>query len=349
MLAALIIFMLKQIEFVFQPMFTVLQILFAPIAVAGVLYYLFRPLVGLLANWIPRGVAILLLYLSAVGGLTMFILTVGPEVQNQFNSLINTVPRIVYQAQVTFINLQENELIGQFIEQTDQYTWEELTREAAIVVNDFVRNIGTNITGYVGTIANFLIVLIIIPFVLYYMLKEGGKAPDQVFRFLSTRNEHEARRIFNDMDHALSSYIQGQVIVSFCVGVLVYIGYLIIDLDYPLVLALVAMFTNVIPFVGPWIGTFPGVVVGLFDSWLMGLLVVIVVVIVQQIESNIISPQVMGRKLQIHPVTILLLLLVAGRFGGILWLILAVPTYAVVKVIASNTYRLIKLRQANTD
>lgn len=59
------------------------------------------------------------------------------------------------------------------------------------------------------------------------------------------------------MDEALSSYIQGQLLVSFCVGVLVTIGYFIIGLDYPLVLGAFAMVTNLIPFIGPWIGTFP--------------------------------------------------------------------------------------------
>lgn len=76
----------------------------------------------------------------------------------------------------------------------------------------------------------------------------------------------------------------------------------------------------------------------------MALLVIIVIVIVQQIESNIISPQVMGKKLSIHPLTIIFLILVAGRFAGLLGLILAVPTYAVGKVIVSHTYRLWKLR-----
>jgi predicted PurR-regulated permease PerM len=151
------------------------------------------------------------------------------------------------------------------------------------------------------------------------------------------------------MDFALSSYIQGQIIVSICVGILAYIAFLIIGLDYPLVLALVAMFTNVIPFIGPWIGTIPAVIVGLLNSPFMALLVVLAVVVVQQIESNLISPQVMGRKLSIHPLTIIFLLLVAGRFAGLLGLILAVPTYAVGKVLVLHIYRLWVLRNTTID
>ncbi|MED4580769.1 AI-2E family transporter, partial [Bacillus atrophaeus] len=139
------------------------------------------------------------------------------------------------------------------------------------------------------------------------------------------------------------------IIVSCCVGVLVTIGYFIIGLDYPLMLGVVAMVTNVIPFIGPWIGTFPGVVVGLFDSPTTAILVIVVVVIAQQIESQIISPQVMGRKLSIHPLTIIFLLLAVGNFAGIVGMLLAIPGYAVAKVIVSHIWRLVLLRKKHTD
>ncbi|MDQ0217827.1 putative PurR-regulated permease PerM [Peribacillus cavernae] len=72
------------------------------------------------------------------------------------------------------------------------------------------------------------------------------------------------------------------------------------------------------------------------------------VLIVQQIESNLISPQVMGRKLDVRPLTIILLLMVAGSLAGVVGLLLAVPTYAVSKAIVLNTYRFIKLRKYDT-
>lgn len=99
------------------------------------------------------------------------------------------------------------------------------------------------------------------------------------------------------MDMALSSYIQGQILVSICVGILLYIGYLIIGIDYSLLLTVIAMFTNVIPFLGPIIGVIPALIVAVIDSPFMIVKVLIVMVIAQQIEGNIISPQVMGKSL----------------------------------------------------
>ncbi|WP_088103614.1 AI-2E family transporter [Halalkalibacter urbisdiaboli] len=339
----LVIYLGTLIDWIFRPIVVFVQTLFAPIILAGVLYYLFRPFVNLLAKKIPRGIAILILYLSVVAFFTALVFIIGPELQQQFNSLARNMPVFINEIRDMFIHLQENEYVSRF-QESENFSLEEITARFANYLNEIFSAIGSNVAYFIGFIANVIIILVIIPFVLFYMLKEGEKAPKQVLKLLPEKQQHEGRHVLADMDRALSSYIQGQIIVSVCVGVLVYIGYLIIGIDYPLVLALVAMFTNVIPFVGPWIGTFPGVIVGFLDSPIMALFVIIVVVVVQQIESNLISPQVMGRKLDIHPLTIILLLLVAGRFAGLLGLLLAVPTYAVGKVIVLHSYRLWRLK-----
>ncbi|WP_100404930.1 AI-2E family transporter [Bacillus solitudinis] len=344
----LIIYLGTLIDWVFKPVVVLVQTLFAPIILAGVLFYLFRPVVNLLSRKVSRGLSILILYLSVIALFTVIVLVIGPELQKQFNSLARNMPFFINEIRDLFISLQENEFVSRF-QESENFSLEEITSKLVNYLNDIVAAIGANIASVIGFIANLIIILIIIPFVLFYMLKEGEKAPKQVLKLLPRKQQSEGRLVLSDMDKALSSYIQGQIIVSVCVGVLVYIGYLIIGIEYPLVLALVAMFTNVIPFVGPWIGTFPGLIVGFLDSPLMALWVIIVVVVVQQIESNLISPQVMGKKLDIHPLTIILLLLVAGRFAGLLGLLLAVPTYAVGKVIVLHTYRLWRLKNSTLD
>lgn len=347
-LILLIIYLGSLVDWVFKPIVVLVESLFAPIVLSGILFYLFRPIVQFLSRWLPRGVAILTLYLAVALTLTVLVLIIGPELQKQFNSFVNNLPHYMNDIQRMLVSLQNNEYIARFQEEGG-VSLEQFSDRIIDFLNQIVASIGSNLASFIGFVANVIIILVIIPFILYYMLKEGEKAPKKVIEQLPKKHQQEGMRILADMDRALSSYIQGQIIVSICVGVLVYIGYLIIGLDYPLVLALVAMFTNVIPFIGPWIGTLPGVIVGFLDSPFMALLVIIVVIIVQQIESNLISPQVMGRKLDIHPVTIILLLLVASRFAGILGLLLAVPAYAVGKVIVLHTYRLWKLRKKPTE
>ncbi|SEQ67855.1 Predicted PurR-regulated permease PerM [Piscibacillus halophilus] len=338
----IIIFLSTKIQFIFEPLFVLFQTIFTPLIIAGILYYLTRPIVDLLDKKMPRSVAVLIVFLTGIGliiGLTMLIY---PELQRQIENFAEQVPNFINEANQFLITVQNSDWFARI--SPDQQAITEWLEGIEGRITEIATNIAGHITTYIGLLANIIIVLIVVPFVLFYLLKDGERLPKRILGFLPKKYQHEVGDILDEMDDALSNYIQGQIIVSICVGVLIYIGYLIIDLRFALILAFIALITNFIPFIGPWIGTAPGVIVGLFESPFQALLVVVVAVVVQQIESNLISPQVMGKKLNIHPITIIFLLLFAGKFGGIVAMIIAVPTYAVIKVIVSHIYRIIKLR-----
>ncbi|WP_235420937.1 AI-2E family transporter [Jeotgalibacillus soli] len=344
----LIIYLADLVSFIFTPVTIIFTTLFAPIAIAGVLYYLLRPLVAFLSKYVPRAVSILIIYLCGIGLIVGLVFLVGPTLQNQFNSLIDNIPVISRELGDMISDLQQSNWFESF-QETQDFSFSDIADRLTGFLEGAVDAIGSNFVSLIGIITNIAVIIVIIPFVLFYMLKDGQKLPDQILRFTPDEFHSEGKKVLDDMDSALSSYIQGQIIVSVCVGVLLYIGYLVLGLEYSLVLALVAMLTNVIPFVGPFIGTIPAVIVGFIDSPLTALFVIIVVIIAQQVESNLISPQVMGKKLSVHPLTIIFLLLVAGSFGGLLGLILAIPTYAVAKTVIVNAYRFIKVRKRYKD
>lgn len=340
----LIIYLGTLVQFIFRPIVVFVEALFVPFLLAGVFYYLFRPIVNVIHKQkLPKTLAIIIIYLAVVGLITVLILLIGPILQRQVNSLVNNFPYLINEIRALIIQLQENDWINRF-EWSETLTLEKLSTNMTHYINQAFNIISTNIAGLVSFITNVVVVFIIIPFILFYMLKEGEKAPKQVLKLLPEKQRIEGQKVLGEMDVKLSSYIQGQILVSMCVGILMYVGFLIIGIEYSLILALIAMFTNVIPFVGPWIGTVPAVIVAIIDSPFMVIKVLIVIVVVQQFESNFISPQIMGKKLDVHPLTIILLLIVAGRFAGIVGMLLAVPTYAVCKVVVSHTYRLLKLR-----
>src|SRR5690606_16464276 len=101
----------------------------------------------------------------------------------------------------------------------------EAIQYATNEIQQMIIDIGRNITNIVGAITNFVVTLAIVPFILFYMLKDGRRAPQLLVQFLPEENQRvEARAIFSGMNRALSTYVQGQVIVSICVGIMVYIG-----------------------------------------------------------------------------------------------------------------------------
>ncbi|WHZ02971.1 AI-2E family transporter [Neobacillus sp. YX16] len=345
LLIFLIIFVAMKIDFIFRPVFLLVQTLFFPFLFAGVLFYLFRPLVNYLQlRNIPKILSILLIYLVS-GLLIALLISLGrPVLKEQMKSFVDITPQIIEVIPDKLTELQQSKWINH-LQENDSVDLDKASKAIKKSVSSSLSTIGTNLMNIIGVVASIVTVFATVPFILYYMLKEGEKAPQHILRLLPAKQQKNGRKIIADLDEALSSYIQGQILVSFCIGIMLFIGYLIIDLDYSLLIAIFAMFTNVIPFIGPILAITPAMIIAFIDSPIMVVKVLIVMIVVQQIEGHIISPQVMGKKLEIHPLTIISLLLAAGRIGGVLGLIIAVPMYAVIKVIAHHTYRLWKLRK----
>lgn len=340
LLLFLIIYVGMRIDFVFRPVILLIQTLFFPFLLSGVLYYLFRPLVNFLElKNVPRGLSILLIYLFAGILIALLVQFVGPILQKQTNRLLDSIPGFLRFLQAKMDDLQHNEWFSRL--QGGK------TKAPNIIPTD-ISTIGTNLMSLIGKMVDIVTILASVPFILFYMLKEGERAHNHILRILPETQRMNGRKILADLDEALSAFIHGQILVSTSVGGMLFLGYLIIGLDYSLLLAIFAMFTNVIPFLGPIIATIPAVIVGMLHSPMMLIKVLVVMVVVQQIEGHLISPQVMGKKLEIHPLTIISLLLAAGSIGGVLGLVLAVPVYAVMKVVVQHAWRLWRLRKEHS-
>lgn len=335
----------SRIDFIFRPIVILVTTLAFPIIAAGVFYYILRPVIALLEKWkIPRPLGILIVYLALAGGLTGLVFSIGPVLVDQFNSLVKGAPNLISDLQRAISDWERNPYIARLL-QSDMVDINGLTERISGSIGEISSSFGNYIFSILNVVTNVLIGIVLLPFILFFMLKDGKKLMPSLLRVVPKEHRKEGAKILEDMDDALSGFIQGQLIVSLFIGTFVYIWYVIIDLEYALILALIALFLNVVPFIGPIIGTAPGVIVGLIQSPLTALWVVLGVIVIQQIESNLVSPLVMGKRLDIHPLTIILLLLVASSLAGFLGLILAIPTYAVLKVIFTHTYRLIKLQQ----
>ena len=343
LLIFVIILVGSQVSFIFQPALLIIRALFFPVFLSGLLYYWFYPVVDWLHQQkVPRALAIVLLYCTIISIFVLLISVAGPVFQRQFASLVGDAPRIVDELRARLLELQETEWVERLLG-GGSVALDDLINHFTNLVSNILNTLAANITPIIGITTSVITTLLIIPFILFYMLLDGHKLPDTLVEYLPARHRKEARSVLRDMDNAISSYIQGQALVSLCVGILALIGYLVIGLDYALILALVATITNVVPLVGPIIGTAPAIIVGLISSPGMALRALVVMIVVQQLESMLISPRIMGKKLSSHPVTIILVILAAGKIGGFLGILLAIPTFAVLRVIASHIYSLVVL------
>lgn len=346
LLIVAIIYILTKISFLFDPVVVFMSTLFFPILISGFLYFLFNPLVSLAQNKlkIPRTLGIIILYLLFIGLLVFVIATIVPILTRQIKELINNIPFYIDEIQFFFEQFLRSEAFHWV--QTQQYVdIDQVIDTLTSYLSAIPSTITSSISGIFGVIANTAIVIVTVPFLLFFLLKDGHKLPNAIVKFIPSSYRKEGLSILKNTTDTLAAYIQGQMIVSLCVGTLSYIGYLIIGLDYALILAIAVAVTNIIPYLGPILGAAPAVIVAMFDSPIMVGLVIVVAVIAQQIESSLISPLVIGKRLDTHPATIIIILLVAGNLAGVLGMILGVPVYAVCKTIALNIVRLIKLHR----
>ncbi len=344
LMIVIILFVCTKLSFIFEPLFTFISTLFFPFLISIFLYFLLNPIVNLIEKAkIPRTLAILILYVIFVGAIVLVIGLIGPVVVRQINQLINNIPEYVKSSKDLF----------NYLMHTDLYNWvqeqkllEKVNSSMLKWLTDFTDNITAGMQTAIGVITSITVTIITVPFILFYMFKDGKKFPLAVMRFIPVNYRNEGLNIIRETGETLGTYIQGQTLVCLAVGFLTFIGFLIIHLPYALLLGLIIAVTNIIPYLGPFIGAAPAVIVGLLDTPSKALLAVIVVVVVQQIDGNIMSPLIIGKRLDMHPLTIIVLLLVAGNLAGVLGMILAVPVYAVAKTVVINIYRLWQLRKA---
>ncbi|MDM5248376.1 MULTISPECIES: AI-2E family transporter [unclassified Lysinibacillus] len=352
LLLACVIFMFQKVSFIFTPLKVLFQVVILPGVLASIAYYLLRPLLGLLERWrIPRIWGILLLYIGAIGILTLLVLLVYPFLRDQFTNLAKEFPEYFMALTQNTVDYLNNSRITEYLDKMN-FNYNEVvnnfTTDMVKTVKDTATNlaqgVATGITGFVSTLTGIVLSLVTVPFILFYLLKDGEKLPNFILKMCPPRMRKEVHEIFHDMDKQISSYIQGQILVSMCIGSMVTIGFLIIGMKYALLLGFLAMITSVVPYLGPVIAITPAVIIALVTSPFMLIKLAIVWTVVQLIEGKFISPQIMGKSLSIHPITIIFVLLTAGSLFGVPGVILGIPGYAIFKVLVTHLFKLFKQR-----
>ncbi|MDH5099915.1 AI-2E family transporter [Lactobacillus kefiranofaciens] len=335
----LIIWVFNKVSFVLNPAWVFFSAILPPLLLAVIQYYVMNPVV----DWcekkfkIPRVATILVLFLLILVALIWIINILVPIVQNQINALIKNWPHIWNDAvNVTQNALQDprlHEVKGSLQHMIDN-TQKTLLKSGQ---STFAATIG-NISSAVSVITMIVMTLLTAPFILFFMLKDGHQLRPYITKFVPEDWQASFSQLLYDINRALASYIRGQITVAFWVGVMFVIGYTVIGLPYGLALAILAAFMNLIPYFGTPLALIPVLVIAIMTSVPMLIKVLVVFVIEQGIESRLLSPLVMGNKMEMHPVTTILLLIGASAVWGLWGVIFGIPIYAVLKIIVSRVY-----------
>ncbi|MCM3088721.1 AI-2E family transporter [Bhargavaea ginsengi] len=348
LLAGLIVLVFNQIQFVFTPLKVLVQNVVLPVVLASVLFYLLRPVLRLLEKAkIPRVWGILIIYVGGIGLISLAIFLIYPFLKTQVINLVREFPDYFRQLILNIDAYLSTSLFSSYYNELDvnlDLLIDSVFEDISGFFRDTAGGIASGVTNFISTLTGIVISIVTVPFILFYLLKDGDRLPDYIMKLMPPRMRDDAGEIFGEADQQLSNYIQGQLIVSFCIGLLIYIGFVIIGMDYALALGALAAVTSVVPYLGPVIAITPALIIALVTSPFMILKLAAVWTIVQLVEGKFISPQVMGKTLHIHPITIIFVLLTAGSLFGVPGVILGIPGYALLKVIVSHLFKLFKKR-----
>lgn len=272
------------------------------------------PLVQKLRRWrVPKLLAILIVFFSVIllfAGLIAIGLT----------PLINQTSSLTQRLAETVTTLLQSNLVDRSIIQ-DEFS--QISRR----VVDFILGFFENIIA--------LATLLVITF---YLLLDREKI-ESSFAALFADRKDQVEKLLGKLEDKLGAWLQGQIILSATVGVLYYLGLVILGVEFALPLAILGALMEVIPIIGPIIAAIPAVLIALTVSPLLALVVGGLYLVIQQVEGHVIVPQVMKRAVGLNPILVILAVTIGGRLLGIGGALLAVPIAVVVQVILQEGFK----------
>lgn len=334
LLALLIMKFFMEINGIFTPLVIIAKTIFIPLLLGAVLFYVTEPLQRFLEKRkMPRWGSILAILISVAAVVWLFISIIGPPVINEVNRFVKNAPSIAKEITIqTEYVLQHRE---NFPEQLN-----EMIDKAINSIQSIALVFGKLVVQFFQSVFQTAFTLILVPFFFIYLLKDHEKFAPFIYNFFSGKQQVWIKKTLHDINTVLRTYIQGQLLISLILASIMFVGYLSIGLEYALLLAIFAFFMNVIPFIGPWIAFAPALIIAFLDPdpQKMVIWVCVITLVAQQTDSNLITPNIMGKTLDIHPLTVITVILAAGNIAGFLGILLSIPAYAVGKVVVKNIY-----------
>ena len=310
-----IIFLLRTLN-IFPIIGTILSVI-SPFFIGFIIAWLLNPLVNkLTSHGMKRSLSTVLVFLLFFVAIYLFCLAIIPSLITQLNDIAKMIPDLLKNGE---------EIVDKvFLRITNSTNIDMSSVKVNFInyVNDFSKSISTDMPTKVITIVQDLAsgigkfaIGVVIGFYLLFNFNNFSK---HILNIVPKKFKADTERIFSELGGIVYSFINGTFIDTLILFIISIIGFF-------------CAFTNIIPYIGPYIGGIPAILVGFSQSPVTGLLVLIFIIVAQALESNFLHPIVIGKKLDLHPVTIVISLLIFGHFFGIMGMIIATPVVAMLK------------------
>lgn len=329
----LIIALLMQASIIFYPFTALLDTLFIPLLFGGLLYYIALAFQTLLErNGLNRlsSITIIILIFTLSAGITGYFAV--PMISDESRKLIMRWPAFQQELE---------SMAGYIISQR-----EALPDFMTTFIDNMIGVVSDSISGAVADVVSIvtdtvatLFMIIIIPFFLFFMLKDHEKFIPGTAGIFSGELRSFVISLLVDIDGVLKAFVQGQLIASIIRALFLYIGFVMIDMDYGIILVIVALFMNVIPFIGGLLTFIIITIFTLVQSPSMMIWVSVIFLVSYYVEMKWITPSIVTTQLKIHPLTVMTLIVGSANIAGFWGVILSLPLYLVLRAVIINIYK----------
>jgi predicted PurR-regulated permease PerM len=308
------------------------------LGLSGVIAYTLLPLVKLIERIMPwrkrrpglaRTIAVILMFLLVLAIVAGVLFLIVPPTIRETNQFIQEFPQLFSNARksveawITVYSDRVPEQIRQQLEQT--------ATNAGNIVLDAVRNLLERTIGVVSSTFSLIVGFAIAPILIFYLMKDSASIQSGLTAPFPPSMRPHIQNILNIANHTVGAYIRGQLTLGLIVGTIVAVGLMLLGVPFAFLLGIVAGFTELIPFIGPWIGGAVGFLVTLATAPEKLLWVVLLYIGVQLLENTVLVPRVQGHSLNLHPAVVLLIITISSQIWGIWGVILGPPAASLIK------------------
>lgn len=303
--------------------------IFPPLLLAMILVYALAPLIARMQRaQIPRTLGLVLVYMVFLGTLGAIAFLLVPVITRQVGDLATAVPDLLETFEETALDLQV-----WLADRGFELAWDLDTILAGAVgsLEDVLGQFG-RVTRVLSGTLTVVITLIMGPIIAFYLLADLPRLRISVLRLLPESARDRAFAVGTDVNRAVAGFVRGQLVVAMIVALMSWVALLIIGVPYALIIGLIAGLTNLVPIVGPIVGGILGASVAWASIGLSSAVwVVVAFTVIQQVESQILFPKIVGRAVRIHPATGIVVVFIGAVFAGVWGMLLAVPLVAGLK------------------
>lgn len=300
------------------------------VVIAALLAYVLDPIVGHLeAHGVGRTLATLVVFVIIGGLITLMVSLLLPHVNAELKAvragisagkaadLIKNIEATM-EAKLSFLGVKELDLVGD--------------------LQAFSKQAANEVYSYFLDVMGILWNLIIVPFIMFFFLKDGRGFIKNFVSLVPNRYFEMTLSLIHKTDRQLGGYIRGQFMDSVIIGGLTVLALWALDVKYFLILGVVLGISNLVPFIGPIVGSIPAIAVALIETGdpYKALSVFVAMAVIQIIDNGMVKPVVVARMVSLHPVVVILAVIIGGKFFGVMGMILSVPITGIVKLVVEQ-------------